>query len=99
MTALEKFTYMICNHDNSMKLTDSKYNFWYFYLILVGNYVPFFTPEMAKNLCCLLVQNAMEKIDRTREKAGSIFERIVFSKEPVVPFVPHHDDVIKLIPR
>jgi len=38
-------------------------------------------------LICLLG----EKIDRTRAKAGQVFERILYCTDPVIPYIPHKD--------
>ena len=56
----------------------------------------YFTEGMCKSLMCLLAQNAMEKIDRTRDRAGSTLERLLHSS---IPFIPHQNEIIQLIPK
>ncbi|XP_041362453.1 tubulin-specific chaperone D-like [Gigantopelta aegis] len=56
------------------------------------------TPETCKNLCCCLLQQACEKIDRTRARAGSVFIKLLYHK-PTVPHVPHRRELCVKLPH
>lgn len=53
-----------------------------------------FTPEVCSRIACILVQQAMEKIDRTRAHAGKILVRMLRTTVPApVPHFPHRDEM------
>lgn len=50
------------------------------------------TPEIVREMMCCLVQQAMEKIDRTRALAGLLFSNLLFHK-PSIPYIPHYEKI------
>lgn len=48
-------------------------------------------------MCCL-AQQAAEKIDRYRAHAGNIFLRLLHSKQPAVPHIPHREELLRVFP-
>ncbi|KAL5021963.1 hypothetical protein ScPMuIL_001118 [Solemya velum] len=56
------------------------------------------TPEIAKMLICCLVQQACEKIDRTRAHAGRLFEKLLYH-QPEIPHIPWKRELLKLFPK
>lgn len=49
-------------------------------------------------MMCCLAQQASEKIDRYRAHAGNIFLHLLHSKEPVVPHIPHQEELLAIFP-
>ncbi|RUS69826.1 hypothetical protein EGW08_022413 [Elysia chlorotica] len=50
------------------------------------------TPEIVKQMMCCLVQQSMEKIDRTRALAGVIFHSLLYHNPPI-PYIPHEAEI------
>lgn len=48
-------------------------------------------------MCCLAQQSA-EKIDRYRAHAGTIFLHLLHSTDPVVPHIPHREELLGIFP-
>lgn len=48
-------------------------------------------------MCCLAQQSA-EKIDRYRAHAGTIFLHLLHSTDPVVPHIPHQEELLGIFP-
>ncbi|XP_071813950.1 tubulin-specific chaperone D-like [Apostichopus japonicus] len=46
-----------------------------------------------------LVQQAAEKIDRTRGVAGGILLKLLHQESPVVPYIPHREELMKIFPK
>lgn len=51
-----------------------------------------------QRMMCRLAQQAAEKIDRYRAHAGTIFLRLLHSVEPVVPHIPHREELLSIFP-
>lgn len=52
-------------------------------------------PNVIRKMMADISQQAVERIDRTRSHAGRVFSNLLHS-EPVVPYIPHHSDVLQL---
>lgn len=46
-----------------------------------------------------LAQQAAEKIDRTRGVAGGTMVRLLHQVDPVVPHIPHREELIEIFPK
>ncbi|KER24447.1 hypothetical protein T265_07878 [Opisthorchis viverrini] len=55
-------------------------------------------PNLVQEALCGIVQQAVEKIDRTRAVAGQAFAAILHH-DPPIPHIPHPDQLKKLFPR
>uniref|UniRef100_A0A669EWW7 Tubulin-specific chaperone D n=1 Tax=Oreochromis niloticus TaxID=8128 RepID=A0A669EWW7_ORENI len=51
-----------------------------------------------KCMMCCLAQQSAEKIDRYRAHAGTIFLHLLHSTEPVVPNIPHREELLGIFP-
>ncbi|MEQ2159345.1 hypothetical protein GOODEAATRI_021866, partial [Goodea atripinnis] len=51
-----------------------------------------------KSVMCCLAQQAAEKIDHYRAHAGNIFLHLLHSAEPVVPHIPHKEELLSIFP-
>uniref|UniRef100_A0A0B6ZXV7 Tubulin-specific chaperone D n=2 Tax=Arion vulgaris TaxID=1028688 RepID=A0A0B6ZXV7_9EUPU len=56
------------------------------------------SPSICKQIFCCLVQQAVEKIDRTRCLAGIIFTKLLYYK-PAIPYIPHEVEVKAILPE
>ncbi|CAG2198685.1 TBCD [Mytilus edulis] len=52
----------------------------------------------SSNIFCCLLQQACEKIDRTRSHAGLIFSQLLYHK-PEIPNIPHREELEKIFPK
>ncbi|XP_013417607.2 tubulin-specific chaperone D-like [Lingula anatina] len=55
------------------------------------------TAEITKHLFCCLVQQASEKIDRTRALAGETFMKLLYHS-PEIPNIPHKEELLQIFP-
>lgn len=58
-----------------------------------------FPPLLAERVFPALLKQAVEKIDRVRERSGQIFHRLLWSDAPAVPFVPLKDELRRRFPN
>ncbi|XP_062871978.1 tubulin-specific chaperone D [Trichomycterus rosablanca] len=56
------------------------------------------SPSICLRMMCFLSQQAAEKIDRYRANAGSVFLRLLHSTDPVVPNIPHREELLNIFP-
>lgn len=54
--------------------------------------------QISRNIFCCLLQQACEKIDRTRAHAGLIFSKLLYHK-PEIPNIPHREELEKIFPK
>ncbi|OWF45618.1 tubulin-specific chaperone D-like [Mizuhopecten yessoensis] len=66
--------------------------------MIVNTDASLITPEISKNVFCCLVQQACEKIDRTRAHAGNIFKCLLYHR-PEIPHIPHRQVLEEVFPR
>ncbi|XP_070704399.1 tubulin-specific chaperone D [Pempheris klunzingeri] len=67
--------------------------------MLVASSAPeILSPDLVKCMMCCLAQQAAEKIDRYRAHAGNIFLCLLHSTEPVVPHIPHREELLSIFP-
>ncbi|XP_031592420.1 tubulin-specific chaperone D isoform X1 [Oreochromis aureus] len=67
--------------------------------MLVASSAPeILSPDMVKCMMCCLAQQSAEKIDRYRAHAGTIFLHLLHSTEPVVPNIPHREELLGIFP-
>ncbi|CAG5136571.1 unnamed protein product [Candidula unifasciata] len=55
-------------------------------------------PNICKQVFCSLVQQALEKIDRTRCLAGILFTKLLYHRPPL-PYIPHEQEVKAILPE
>lgn len=55
------------------------------------------TLELMTKVMVGVVQQAVEKIDRTRAHAGKVFRSLLHS-EPAIPNIPHHAELLEIFP-
>ncbi|XP_043956093.1 tubulin-specific chaperone D [Gambusia affinis] len=56
------------------------------------------SPHLVKSMMCCLAQQAAEQNDHYRAHAGNIFLQLLHSTEPVVPHIPHKEELLSIFP-
>ncbi|XP_057533756.1 tubulin-folding cofactor D isoform X1 [Amaranthus tricolor] len=101
MDALERCTYILCRRD----AIHSEKGIKEFSQVLKhdvsqNNQVnSLFTEEMAVNLVEGIVKQAVEKMDKLREIAAKVLQRILYNKTIYVPFIPYREKLEGIIPK
>ncbi|KAI5607304.1 tubulin-specific chaperone D [Silurus asotus] len=67
-------------------------------LQVAGSAPDLLSPAICQRMMCSLAQQAAEKIDRYRAHAGAVFLRLLHSTEPVVPHIPHREELLDIFP-
>lgn len=82
MYGLERCTYILCKRDSINKDQISSY----------------FDASLANNLVGSIVKQAVEKMDKLRESAAKILQRIIYNKTNFVPHIPCREILEHIIP-
>uniref|UniRef100_A0AAR2IWP8 Tubulin-specific chaperone D n=1 Tax=Pygocentrus nattereri TaxID=42514 RepID=A0AAR2IWP8_PYGNA len=67
-------------------------------LQVAGSAPELLSPAICQRMMCCLAQQAAEKIDRYRAHAGSVFLQLLHSTQPVVPHIPHREELLSIFP-
>ncbi|GKV12903.1 hypothetical protein SLEP1_g23988 [Rubroshorea leprosula] len=104
MEGLEKCTYILCKGDSvtsTQKLDDlesipepSNSN-----VAENSQTCSFFDVKLATNLVCGIVKQAVEKMDKLRETAAKVLQRILYCKVIFIPFIPHREKLEEIVPN
>ncbi|CAA0813577.1 Tubulin-folding cofactor D [Striga hermonthica] len=97
MDGLERCTYILCKEDSinqasvhEPEKTDGPHS------DQIGSY---FDASLANELVGGLVKQAVEKMDKIRESAGTILQRILHNKMHFVPNIPHREVLERVVPN
>ncbi|XP_052192957.1 tubulin-folding cofactor D [Diospyros lotus] len=104
MDGLERCTYILCKRDSMGQLSlpcnvetsseelinDISENEKMF---------SFFDANLAKSLVGGIAKQAVEKMDKIREMAGKVLQRILHNKMFFVPFIPYREKLEEIIPN
>ncbi|XP_057310361.1 tubulin-specific chaperone D-like [Hydractinia symbiolongicarpus] len=66
--------------------------------MLVEEKTEHFTPDICEKIMCCLVQQASEKIDRTRVQAGKLLLQFIHHS-PEIPYIKHKEELTQLLPN
>ncbi|KAL2892431.1 Tubulin-folding cofactor D [Bienertia sinuspersici] len=100
MDALERCTYILCRRDaidfqsemESLHVLEHD-------AIKKTQVNPLFDAELAVNFIGGLLKQAVEKMDKIREVAAKVLERILYNKTIFVPFIPYREKLEEIIPN
>ncbi|KAL4562818.1 hypothetical protein LXL04_026849 [Taraxacum kok-saghyz] len=85
MNGLEKCTYILCKRDEDKSVgTESS---------------ALFDGDVATKLFGGIVKQALEKMDRLREVAAKVLQRILYNDVAFVPNIPYREKLEKLVPK
>ncbi|NXC84651.1 TBCD protein, partial [Cercotrichas coryphoeus] len=68
-------------------------------LLLVQNEPELIHANICKQIMCWLAQQSAEKIDKFRAHAGSVFLTLLHFDHPLVPHIPHREELERIFPR
>ncbi|CAN1345938.1 Tubulin-folding cofactor D [Linum perenne] len=89
MEGLEDCTYILCSMDSTIKSRRRD----------EGNpIIPFFDEKLANSVVGGLVKQAVEKMDKLREAAAKVLQRILYNKKLFIPFIPYREKLEEIIP-
>jgi tubulin-specific chaperone D len=102
MDALERCTFILCKRDSvtsrtvptsghESELSDMEVN--------ASNTHQLFDSGIAQDLIAGIAKQAVEKIDKMREIAAKTLQRILYSQEQFVPFIPHRELLEEIVPN
>ncbi|KAH9627452.1 hypothetical protein KSS87_006143 [Heliosperma pusillum] len=100
MDALERCTYILCWRDAmdpQSKLEGSPENLEHD-MIKKGQKSSLFDEELATTLVGGILKQAVEKMDKLREAAARVLQRILYSKTVFVPFICYREKLEELVP-
>lgn len=99
MDGLERCTYILCMRDSTnqekgshlqLKKNDSSNN---------DQISSYFDASLANNLVGGFVKQAVEKMDKIRESAARILQRLLYNKTTFVPHIPHREILEHIVPN
>lgn len=59
---------------------------------------PLFDADLATNLVSGVVKQAVEKMDKLREAAAKVLQRILYNQTIFIPFIPCREKLEEIIP-
>ncbi|KAL0347692.1 UNVERIFIED_CONTAM: Tubulin-folding cofactor D [Sesamum calycinum] len=98
MDGLERCTYILCKRysinqeqgsDLELKRSDNSNS---------DQISSYFDADLANNLVGGIVKQAVEKMDKIRESAARILQRILHNKATFVPHIPHREILEQIVP-
>ncbi|XP_058084985.1 tubulin-folding cofactor D [Magnolia sinica] len=104
MNGLERCTYILCERqsvgftsnkpevEHLPKLPDSD-------VVATEQTYSLFNESLATNLVCGIVKQAVEKIDKIRDIAGKIMQRILYNPRIFIPSILHRKALEKIVPN
>ncbi|KAJ6675529.1 BETA-TUBULIN COFACTOR D [Salix viminalis] len=61
--------------------------------------VSFFDANVATNVIGGIAKQAVEKMDKIREAAAKVLQRILYNKAIFIPFIPHRENLEEIVPN
>ncbi|XP_048132760.1 tubulin-folding cofactor D [Rhodamnia argentea] len=103
MDGLERCTYILCKRDS---LSSSARPLGVEHLpnlsndeLVENDSRLLFDTNLATTLVAGLVKQAVEKMDKLREAAATVLQRVLYNREIFVPFIPHREKLEEIIPN
>ncbi|XP_030470997.1 tubulin-folding cofactor D [Syzygium oleosum] len=103
MDGLERCTYILCKRDS---LSSSARPLGVEHLPNLSNDALvendrslLFDTNLATTLVAGIVKQAVEKMDKLREAASTVLQRVLYNREIFVPFIPHREKLEEIIPN
>uniref|UniRef100_A0A7N0ZQT9 Tubulin-specific chaperone D n=1 Tax=Kalanchoe fedtschenkoi TaxID=63787 RepID=A0A7N0ZQT9_KALFE len=88
MDGLERCTYILCSVDHATLTTENFEN---------NKWPQFFNDNIAITMVGGIAKQAVEKMDKLREVAAKVLQRILFNEKPYVPFIPYREILEKIL--
>lgn len=101
MEGLETCTYILCIMDCTRKShgVDSVSEMPNSHLAGNNQALSFFDANLATDLIGGIVKQAVEKMDKIREAAAKVLQRILYNKTIFIPFIPYREKLEEIVPN
>ncbi|KAK4476510.1 hypothetical protein RD792_015666 [Penstemon davidsonii] len=98
MDGLERCTYILCKRDSVNQENMTTFEFTKGDSPNSDQINSYFDASLANKLVGGILKQAVEKMDKIRESAARILQRILYNKTIVVPYIPHREVLEHIIP-
>ncbi|PPD83230.1 hypothetical protein GOBAR_DD19843 [Gossypium barbadense] len=104
MEGLERCTYILCKRDSMSStgkadILESMSKQPNNNVVEENQMCLFFDVNLATNLVGGISKQAVEKMDKLREVAAKVLQRILYHKEIFVPFIPYREKIEEIVPN
>ncbi|KAL4336004.1 hypothetical protein GQ457_07G015330 [Hibiscus cannabinus] len=104
MEGLERCTYILCKRDSMSShgksdMLESVSKHPNSDIVEENQMCSFFDINLATNLVGGIAKQAVEKMDKLREVAAKVLQRILYHKETFVPFIPYREKIEEIVPN
>ncbi|KAK6918554.1 Tubulin-specific chaperone D, C-terminal [Dillenia turbinata] len=104
MDGLERCTYVLCEKDltgipRKLSTNNAVSEFSDCGVVGSGQEISLFDANLAQNIVGGIVKQAVEKLDKIRESAVKVLQRILYCKRIYVPYVPYREKLEELVPN
>ncbi|XP_057805540.1 tubulin-folding cofactor D [Salvia miltiorrhiza] len=99
MDGLERCTYILCKRDSLNQEKASSLQLEKSYGSRDDHFSSYFDATLANNLVGGVVKQAVEKMDKLRESAARILQRLLYNKTTYVPHIPHREILEHIVPN
>lgn len=101
MDGLERCSYILCKRDaiGSQSKVEECLQVPGYDLIRVDEMNLLFDADLATNLVGGVLKQAVEKMDKLREAAANILQRILYNGTIFIPFIPYREKLEEIIPN
>ncbi|KAH1063695.1 hypothetical protein J1N35_028682 [Gossypium stocksii] len=104
MEGLERCTYILCKRDSmsssrKLDILESMLKQPNNNVVEENQMCSFFDVNLATNLVGGISKQAVEKMDKLREVAAKVLQRILYHKEIFVPFIPYREKIEEIAPN
>ncbi|KAL1546475.1 tubulin-folding cofactor D-like [Salvia divinorum] len=99
MDGLERCTYILCKRDSLNKEKSSSLQLEKGHNLSDDHFSSYFEASLANNLVGGILKQAVEKMDKLRESAARILQRLLYNKTTFVPHIPHREILEHIVPN
>lgn len=98
MDGLERCTYILCKKDSSNQEKATSLQLEKSDNSCDDQFSLYFDTSLANNLIGGIVKQAVEKMDKLRETAARILQRLLYNKIAFVPHIPYREVIEHIVP-
>lgn len=99
MDGLERCTYVLCKKDSSNQEKTTSLQLEKIDNSSDNQFISYFDTSLANNLIGGIVKQAVEKMDKLRESAARVLQRLLYNKTIFVPHIPDREILEHIVPN